>query len=81
MKQEDIDKKLIKHIFKNKELGTKKVLKEFCLKDIDNSKINTVENYFLLYLPIAIVGLKIRQKLEQHLFLQLIPFAKNNELL
>ena len=48
MKQEDIDKKLIKHIFKNKEFGTKKVLKEFCLKDIGDSKIDTVENYFFL---------------------------------
>lgn len=48
MKQADIDKKLIKHIFKNKEFGTKKVLKEFCLKDIGDSKIDTVENYFFL---------------------------------
>ena len=48
MKQADIDKKLIKHIFKNKEFGTKKVLKEFRLKDIGDSKIDTVENYFFL---------------------------------
>lgn len=48
MKQEDIDKKLIKHIFTTENFGTKKVLKEFCLKDIGDSKIDTVENYFLL---------------------------------
>lgn len=48
MKQEDIDKKLIKHIFTTENFGTKKVLKEFCLKDIGDSKIDTVENYFFL---------------------------------
>ena len=48
MKQKDIDKKLIKHIFTTENFGTKKVLKEFCLKDIGDSKIDTVENYFFL---------------------------------
>ena len=48
MKQEDTDKKLIKHIFTTENFGTKKVLKEFCLKDIGESNIDTVENYFFL---------------------------------